>query len=87
MIKTMNNKNFIGSSEFKSWEFCPKRWYFQQTTGIKINNPAVKRGMAYHRKRGMQVQQVQKTQWALKIFIILGGITWIIFLWSLLSQL
>jgi hypothetical protein len=83
----MKNKHFIGSAEFKSWEYCPKRWYFQQTMGIKINNPAVKRGMEHHRKRAMEVQQIQRTQSTLKTFIILGGIIWLIFLGSLLSQL
>ena len=28
----MNNKHYIGSSEFDQWNYCPRMWYLEQTT-------------------------------------------------------
>ena len=87
VTQTMKNKHFIGSAEFKTYEYCPLKWFYSQTVGNNTQNNAIKRGMEYHRKRSVQVQRVVDTQNIFKKIIITGGLIWLGFSVALLSQL
>ena len=76
------DKYFIGASEFNQWNYCPRKWYLERTTGIRIDTPEIRKGKEFHNMRGKDARQVQKTQSALIAAITIGGIACLFLLLS-----
>jgi hypothetical protein len=68
------NKRYIGSSEFKTWNFCPRYWYLMRTSGRSAQGAAIQRGNAYHKKMSKGVVAVKQSQSAFVKALVLGGI-------------
>jgi hypothetical protein len=81
-MKKPKHINDIGASEFNQWNYCPKKWYLERTTGIKPRTPEIRKGEEFHNMRGKGVMKVQKTQSALIATIIIGGLTCLFFFLS-----
>ncbi len=69
----MKKSTYIKASEMQPWCFCPKQWYLIRTAGMKLDNPAIRAGKAYHVREAKAVRKVQRTQMAVVKFALIGG--------------
>jgi hypothetical protein len=78
------NKPFIGSNEFKQWDFCPRQWYLIKTGKAKVITSASRRGISFHKNQSYGIKAVQQAQSKFKKTVLIGGI--VCLLWFLLRQ-
>ncbi len=79
------NKPFIGSNEFKQYDFCPRQWYFIKTGKMRVTSSAASRkGIAFHKNQSYGIKAVQRAQLKFKTTILIGGL--VCLLWFLLRQ-
>ena len=76
----MKKQKDISPTWIRQWCFCPRQWFLFRTTGRKVDvTPESKRGVEFHLNESRKVEAVRRTQTALKVTILAGGVLCMLF--------